>query len=27
LTEGGVLMGNNDFTGYVPIGDNSENEY
>ena len=27
LTEGGFLMGNNDFTGYVPIGGSSENGY
>ncbi len=27
LTEGGVLLNNNDFTGYVPIGGGSENGY
>jgi hypothetical protein len=27
LTEGGALMGNNDFTGYVPINGSSTNEF
>jgi secreted PhoX family phosphatase len=27
LTQGGTLPGNNDFTGYVPIGGSSENGY
>ena len=27
LTQGGLLPGNNDFTGYVPINGNSENGY